>query len=63
MFCNKKDEEIKQLKEEVARLTNELRREKERQKKKKIGYREKCLKKAVEMAKELGVDVSPSIKI
>lgn len=63
MFCKKKDDEIKKLKEEIVRLTNELRCEKERQKKKKIGYREKCLKKAVEMAKELGVVVPPYIKI
>ena len=63
MFCKKKDDEIKQLKEEVARLTNELRREKERQKKKKIGYQEKCLKHAVEIAKQYGMEIPPYIKV
>ena len=58
-----KKEEIRKLKEEVVRLTNELRKEKERSQKKKIGYREKCLKKAVEMAKEIGIEIPSKIKI
>lgn len=58
-----KKEEILKLKEEVIRLTNELRKEKERSQRKKIGYREKCLKKAVEMAKEMGNEVPPYINV
>ena len=58
-----KKEEIRKLKEEVIRLTNELRREKERSQKKKIGYNERCLKKAVQMAKEMGIEVPPYIKV
>ena len=57
MFSKRKDDEIKALKNEVSRLTKELSREKERQSKKKIGYREKCLSKAVKMARELGVKI------
>lgn len=62
MFCKKKEDEIRLLKEEVDQLKSELRKEKERNRKKKIGYREKCLKKAIEMAEKLGFEIPQKIK-